>query len=103
LIGKYPKILNDAVVGEEARKLFADAQKELSLMLKDKSIKARGVYGFWPANSDGDDIVLWTDETRTKGTDAFPDAASAVGTSRADDVSIAGRLCCAGCESSGNP
>ncbi len=60
LIGKYPKILNDAVVGEEARKLFADAQKELSLMLKDKSIKARGVYGFWPANSDGDDIVLWT-------------------------------------------
>jgi 5-methyltetrahydrofolate--homocysteine methyltransferase len=72
LIGKYPKILNDAVVGEEARKLFADAQKELSLMLKDKSIKARGVYGFWPANSDGDDIVLWTDETRTKELMRFP-------------------------------
>jgi 5-methyltetrahydrofolate--homocysteine methyltransferase len=72
LIGKYPKILNDAVVGEEARKLFADAQTELSLMLKDKSIKARGVYGFWPANSDGDDIVLWTDESRTKELKRFP-------------------------------
>lgn len=72
LIGKYPKILNDAVVGEEARKLFADAQAELSLLLKDKSIKARGVYGFWPANSDGDDIVLWTDETRTKELMRFP-------------------------------
>jgi 5-methyltetrahydrofolate--homocysteine methyltransferase len=72
LIGKYPKILNDAVVGEEARKLFEDAQAELQLMLKDKSIKARGVYGFWPANSDGDDIVLWTDETRTKELMRFP-------------------------------
>ncbi len=72
LIGKYPKILNDTVVGEEARKLFADAQAELQLMLKDKSIKARGVYGFWPANSDGDDIVLWTDETRSKELMRFP-------------------------------
>jgi len=72
LIGKYPKILNDAVVGEEARKLFADAQTELSLMLKDKSVTARGVYGFWPANSDGDDIVLWTDETRSKELTRFP-------------------------------
>jgi 5-methyltetrahydrofolate--homocysteine methyltransferase len=72
LIGKYPKILNDAVVGEEARKLFSDAQAELQLMLQDKSIKARGVYGFWPANSDGDDIVLWTDETRTKELMRFP-------------------------------
>jgi 5-methyltetrahydrofolate--homocysteine methyltransferase len=72
LIGKYPKILNDAVVGEEARKLFADAQAELRILLADKSIKARGVYGFWPANSDGDDIVLWTDETRTKERLRFP-------------------------------
>ncbi len=72
LIGKYPKILNDEVVGEEARKLFEDAQKELKLLLKDKSIRARGVYGFWPANSDGDDIVLWTDENRTKELMRFP-------------------------------
>ena len=59
-------------MGEEARKLFADAQAELQLMLKDKSIKARAVYGFWPANSDGDDIVLWTDETRTTELMRFP-------------------------------
>ena len=72
LIGKYPKILNDAVVGEEARKLFADAQDELKVLLVDKSIKARAVYGFWPANADGDDIVLWTDETRTKELMRFP-------------------------------
>jgi 5-methyltetrahydrofolate--homocysteine methyltransferase len=72
LIGKYPKILKDPVVGEEARKLFADAQKELSGLLADRSIKARAVYGFWPANSDGDDIVLWTDDTRTKELMRFP-------------------------------
>jgi len=72
LIGKYPKILNDAVVGEEARKLFADAQTELKTLLSHKSIKAQGVYGFWPANSDGDDVVLWTDETRTKELMRFP-------------------------------
>lgn len=72
LIGKYPKILNDALVGEEARKLFSDAQDELKLLLADKSIKARGVYGFWPANSDGDDIVLWTDETRAQELMRFP-------------------------------
>ncbi len=72
LIGKYPKILHDAVVGEEARKLFADAQDELKALLAEKSITARAVYGFWPANSDGDDIVLWTDETRTKELMRFP-------------------------------
>jgi len=72
LIGKYPKILDDAVVGEEARKLFADAQDELRGLLRNKSIKARGVYGFWPANSDGDDIVLWTDETRMQELMRFP-------------------------------
>jgi 5-methyltetrahydrofolate--homocysteine methyltransferase len=72
LIGKYPKILNDAVVGEEARKLFTDAQAELKHLLADRSIKARAVYGFWPANSDGDDIILWTDETRTKELTRFP-------------------------------
>ena len=72
LIGKYPKILNDAVVGEEARKLFADAQDELKVLLAAKSIKAQAVYGFWPANSDGDDIVLWTDESRTQELMRFP-------------------------------
>jgi 5-methyltetrahydrofolate--homocysteine methyltransferase len=72
LIGKYPRILNDPVVGEEARKLFADAQHELSLLLTGKLLKACAVYGFWPANSDGDDIVLWTDESRSTERMRFP-------------------------------
>ncbi|MCA9037129.1 MAG: methionine synthase [Planctomycetaceae bacterium] len=72
LIGKYPKILDDAVVGEEARKLWQDAQNELQLLLKNKSITAKAVYGFWPANSDGDDIILWTDESRTEELMRFP-------------------------------
>ena len=72
LIGKYPRILNDAVVGEEARKLFADAQHALSGILQRKQLTARAVYGFWPANSDGDDIVLWTDESRSKEHMRFP-------------------------------
>ncbi|MEZ6062193.1 MAG: methionine synthase [Planctomycetaceae bacterium] len=72
LIGKYPKILQDEVIGEEARKLFADAQTELAALLNGGLLTARGVYGFWPANSDGDDIVLWTDETRTTERMRFP-------------------------------
>ena len=72
LIGKYPKILKDEVVGEEARKLFADAQTELKTLLADKNLVAKGVYGFWPANSDGDDIILWTDESRSKELMRFP-------------------------------
>ncbi len=72
LIGKYPRIFDDEVVGEEARKLFKDAQTELELLLADKSLTAKGVYGFWPANSDGDDIVLWTDESRTTELMRFP-------------------------------
>ena len=72
LIGKYPKILDDEVVGEEARKLWQDAQAELQLLLKNKSLTAKGVYGFWPANSEGDDIILWTDESRTRELMRFP-------------------------------
>ena len=72
LIGKYPRIFDDAVVGEEARKLFDDAQAELKLMLKNTTLKASAVYGFWPANSDGDDVVLWTDESRTEELMRFP-------------------------------
>lgn len=72
LIGKYPRIFEDEVVGEEARKLFDDAQTELKLLLADNSLTAKGVYGFWPANSGGDDIVLWTDERRSTELMRFP-------------------------------
>lgn len=64
LHGKYPKILQDNVVGEEARKLYDDAQRMLEKLVAEKWLTANGVYGFWPANSVGDDIVLYTDETR---------------------------------------
>jgi len=64
LKGKYPAILNDPVVGIEAKKLFDDAQQLLSEIVRDKSLVARGVYGFFAANSVGDDIMLYTDDTR---------------------------------------
>jgi 5-methyltetrahydrofolate--homocysteine methyltransferase len=65
LAGPYPQILEDEVIGEAARPLFADAQKMLKQIVDERWYEARGVVGFWPANADGDDIVLWTDETRT--------------------------------------
>ena len=65
LIGRYPQILEDDVVGEAAKDLFKDAQVMLQRIIGEQWFEARGVVGFWPANSDGDDIVLYTDETRT--------------------------------------
>jgi len=65
LVGRYPLILEDDVVGEAARDLFRDAQAMLAQIIDEKWFEARGVVGFWPANSDGDDIALYTDETRT--------------------------------------
>ncbi len=56
LKGKYPKIFEDPVVGEEAKKLFADANTLLDRIVKEKLFTAKGVYGFWPANSIDDDI-----------------------------------------------
>ena len=64
LRGLYPKIFDDTVIGTEARKLFADAKAMLSNIIKNKSITARGVIGFWPANSNGDDINIYADEER---------------------------------------
>ncbi|KAK0351176.1 hypothetical protein LTR94_026023 [Friedmanniomyces endolithicus] len=65
LIGRYPLILEDEVVGQAARDLFSDAQAMLKSIIEEKWFTARGVVGFWPANARGDDIVVWTDETRT--------------------------------------
>ena len=64
LRGKYPEILEHAEYGEAARDLFKQAQALLKKIVDGKLLKARGVHAFWPANSDGDDIVLWTDDTR---------------------------------------
>jgi len=64
LKGKYPQIFTDPVVGEEAKKLFDDAQQLLDMIIRDNALESRAVYGFFPANSVGDDIALFTDETR---------------------------------------
>ncbi len=64
LHGKYPKILKDKVVGAEATKLFDDAQEMLQQLIDKKQLSARGLYGFWPANSEGDSVILYTDDSR---------------------------------------
>jgi 5-methyltetrahydrofolate--homocysteine methyltransferase len=65
LRGVYPKILEDAVVGEQARELFEDAKKMLAEIIDGKLLKAQAVYGIFPAHSDGDDIVLEGHRFRT--------------------------------------
>jgi len=67
LAGKYPAILDDCVVGESARALFADAQAMVERMCADPRIQPRGVIGLWPANRQGtDDIVLFGDDSRER-------------------------------------
>ncbi|MDD1533416.1 MULTISPECIES: methionine synthase [unclassified Bradyrhizobium] len=66
LAGRFPAILDDAKVGEVARSLYDDARKMLDTIVKQKWFRARATIGFWPANADGDDIVLYADENRTK-------------------------------------
>jgi 5-methyltetrahydrofolate--homocysteine methyltransferase len=65
LRGSFPKIFDDKVVGVEAKKLYDDARALLKEVVDKKLLQANGVIGFWPANSVGDDIELYTDESRT--------------------------------------
>jgi 5-methyltetrahydrofolate--homocysteine methyltransferase len=64
--GIYPRILEDERQGAEARKIFDDGWALLDRIIDENLITARGVYGFFPANAVGDDIELYTDNTRTK-------------------------------------
>ncbi len=66
LHGRYPRILQDETVGEEARKLFADAQAMLGRMIRENWVEARAVVGLFPANRIGDDIALYADEQRER-------------------------------------
>jgi len=66
LAGSYPKILADEIVGESARALFSDAKNMLTKIVAEKWLHANAVFGFFPANSVGDDIEIYTDETRQK-------------------------------------
>jgi len=64
LTGRYPKILEDPVVGEAARSVFRDAQTMLERIIAERWLTANAVIGLYPANSVGDDVELYTDETR---------------------------------------
>ena len=66
--GRFPDILNNPVSGEAARKLYDDAQAMLDTLIKEKWLRANGVIGFFPANAvpGGDDVEVYTDETRTE-------------------------------------
>ena len=66
LRGRYPAILDDEIVGKQARELFADAQKLLERIVSEKLLTARGVYAFWPANSLGDDVEIYRDDSRSE-------------------------------------
>lgn len=62
--GSYPKILDDAIIGEEAQKLFNDAQHMLKQLVEERWLTAKVVIGFFAANSNGDDITVYNDESR---------------------------------------
>jgi 5-methyltetrahydrofolate--homocysteine methyltransferase len=64
LTGRFPAILDDPKVGEVARSLYNDARKMLDLIIKENWFKAQATIGFWPANAEGDDIVVYADDTR---------------------------------------
>ncbi|WP_260739962.1 methionine synthase [Tunturiibacter lichenicola] len=71
LKGIYPRIFEHPEQGEQARQLFADANTLLDRMIEKNLITARGVYGFFPASAVGDDVELYTDETRGKVLERF--------------------------------
>ena len=62
LAGKFPKILEDKVVGEEATKLYQDAKAMLEQIVNENWLTAKAVFGFWPAQAEGDDLHLYQDE-----------------------------------------
>ena len=65
LAGRFPRILDDDVVGEQARKLYDDAQTMLRRIVDERWLSANAVIGLFPANRDGEDTIVWGDETRT--------------------------------------
>src|SRR5580658_10013020 len=66
LAGRFPAILDDATVGEVARSLYGDARKMLDRIISEKWFTAQATIGFWPANADGDDIVVYADDSRRR-------------------------------------
>ncbi|MDP9163498.1 MAG: methionine synthase [Pseudomonadota bacterium] len=72
LAGNFPAILTDHVVGESATALYADARAMLDTIVQDKWLTARGVCAIWPARRDGDDVMLFTDDSRTVPLERIP-------------------------------
>ncbi len=72
LPAKFPQVLDDPTYGESARDLYGAAQALLVRIVDEGLVTASGVYGFWPAQSDGDDVVLYRDESRTAEACRFP-------------------------------
>jgi len=72
LKGRFPAILDDPAVGAAARELYGHARAVLDRIVREERLTARGVYGFWPANSIGDDIVLYKDDARKDVVARFP-------------------------------
>ena len=66
LHGRYPEILQDAIVGSEATKLFNEGKKLLARIVEEKRFTAKAIIGFWPCNAVGDDVELYADERRSK-------------------------------------
>ncbi len=66
LAGKYPRILEDEVVGEQAKSLFNDANAMLDKIIEENSLQAKGVIGLFPANRVNDDVEIYTDESRNQ-------------------------------------
>jgi 5-methyltetrahydrofolate--homocysteine methyltransferase len=71
LAGKFPAILEDAVVGHEAKKLFNDANQLIDKLIKDDMFHANAVLGIFPAKPDGDNIIVYTDDTRSTVAETF--------------------------------
>ncbi len=71
LRGRYPQIFQDPVVGDAAQKLFKDATALLDRIVKEKLLQANGVFALYPANSVGDDVEIYTDESRKKVSQVF--------------------------------
>jgi len=71
LKGVYPRIFEHEKYGEQARQIFAEANALLDVIIDKKQLTARGVYGLFPANAVGDDVRLFTDESRTQVLDHF--------------------------------
>jgi 5-methyltetrahydrofolate--homocysteine methyltransferase len=71
LKGVYPRILDDAGQGDQARQIFGEAQTLLDRIVAEKLLTARGVYGLFPANAVGDDVELYADETRQEVRERF--------------------------------